>query len=145
MRLLFLPKMAKLALWMGDIHVAEQYASESLLWATQGSGSDRDDEDAIHDGNMVLGLIALRRGDKERARQHLLASAQTEGSLEMRMGGPNLTLADALFKAGDRETVIEYLEGCGMFWRRGRSKLKEWIERIRRGEDPEFDTTHLSS
>lgn len=145
MRLLFLPKMAKLALWMGDFDRAEQYASESLRWATQRSGTDRDDEDAIHDGNMVLGLIALQRGHKERAKEHLVASAHTQGSLEMRMGGPNLTLADALFKAGEREAVIEYLDGCGMFWRRGRSELQKWIERIRRGEDPQFDITHLSS
>jgi hypothetical protein len=144
-RLLFIPRMAKLALWIGDIGKAERYASETLHLTAQSSGIPVDSDEAIHDGNMVLGLVALRRRDKERAKQHLLASVRTAGSLEMKMGGPNLTLADELLKIGEREAVIEYLEGCRIFWRRERGELGKWIEKIRKGEDPEFDISHFSS
>ena len=104
-----------------------------------------DMEEAIHDGNLVLGLVALRHGDKERAKQHLLASVRTEGSFEMKMVGPNLSLAHELLKAGERETVLEYLDGCKCFWRGERGELEHWKARIRNGEDPEFDGLYFSA
>jgi len=136
--------MAKQAFWIGDIDRAERYASEALRLTAQRASVAQDDDDAIHDAHMVLGLVALRHGDKEGAKQHLLASVRTAGSLEMRMGGPNLTLADELLKIGESEVVIQYLEGCRVFWRGEKGELGRWIERIRRGEDSEFDITYFS-
>jgi hypothetical protein len=144
-RLLLLPKMAKLALWMGDADKAERYASEILRLTMRPRSGRLDCEEAIHDGNMVLGLLALRRGDKEGAKEHLLASVHTDGSLEMAMIGPNLTLANELLRAGEREVVLEYLEMCRTFWSGGRKVLERWISQIRRGEDPAFDLLYFSS
>lgn len=145
-RLPFLPQMAKLALWVGDADKAERYASEALglILPPQVDPFDTSAE-AIHDANMVAGLVALRRGDLERAKQSLLASARTRGSRELRMIGPNLTLANELLKKGEREVVVEYLQGCRSFWSTGQKLLEKWIEQIRSGENPEFDPLLLSS
>jgi hypothetical protein len=144
-RLLFLPRMAKRALWAGDVGRAEQCASEILRLTLRPGRVPFDMEEAIQDGNLVLGLVALRHGDKERAKQHLLASVRTEGSFEMKMVGPNRSLAHELLKAGERETVLEYLDGCKFFWRGERGELENWKARIRNGEDPEFDGLYFSA
>ena len=59
-RLEFLPRLAKLTFWAGDADKAERYAKEAVS-LLPGDG------EATHDGNMILGLVALRRGDTERA------------------------------------------------------------------------------
>jgi hypothetical protein len=87
---------------------------------------------------MVLSLIALRQGDKDRAKEHLLASARTEGFLEMNISGPNLALANELLKLGERDAVAEYLGSCRAFWSPGRATLDKWIDQLRAGEDPDF-------
>lgn len=102
-------------------------------------------EEAVHHGDMVLGLIALRRGDKVRAKEHLLASAHTEGYLEMEMIGPNLTLANELLRAGEREVVAKYLETCRAFWSGGWGIVDKWIAEIRKGATPNFDPLYFSS
>jgi len=130
-----------LEMWAGPSNAHPKY-----LRLTLGRGRvSIDMEEAIHDGNLVLGLVALRHGDKERAKQHLLASVRTEGSFEMKMVGPNLSLAHELLKAGERETVLEYLDGCKCFWRGERGELEHWKARIRNGEDPEFYGLYFSA
>ena len=141
-RLLFLPEMAKLALWMGNLEKAEQYAAEALHLTRL---SPRDFGEAIHDGNMVLGLVALGRNDAKSAKEHLLAAAGSGGSHEMAFTGPNLTLAAELLRLGEREVVVEYLRAIRTFWVRGRNLLDEWIRRIQSGEDVKFDLLYFCS
>lgn len=143
-RLLLLPRMAKLSLWLGDPEKAEAYASE-ILRLTGARGGRLEREGAIHDGHMVLGLLALRRGDKARAGAHLLDSARIDSSPEMKMIGPNLTLANELLRAGERQAVSEYLDMCRTFWPGGRKALGQWIAQIRAGQDPMFDPLYFSS
>jgi hypothetical protein len=84
-RVLFLPNRAKLALWAGDTDKAERYASEALH-----SIAGRDIEEAVHDGNMVLGLIALRQRDKDRAKEYLLEveiSVPRQAAAELALDG----------------------------------------------------------
>jgi hypothetical protein len=132
--------MAKLAMWLNQLDKAEQYASEALkLIRPQWADDPFDDSgDAIHDVNMIAGLIALRRDDLGGAKQFLLASAETSGSRALRMLGPNLTLAHELLKRGEREAVVQYLQRCRVFWRLGIRALDEWIDQIRDGAMPDF-------
>ncbi|MGB2603885.1 MAG: hypothetical protein WBC78_09830 [Candidatus Sulfotelmatobacter sp.] len=138
-RLPFLPRVAKLALWFGDAEKAERYASEALSLILPPSGDPFDTSaEAIHDAHMVAGIVVLRRGDIQRAKEHLLASASTRGSQELKMLGPNLTLADELLKRGERDVVVQYLDQCRQFWKVGNHRLAAWIAQIRNGESPDF-------
>ena len=142
LRLDLLPQVAKLALWAGEVDKAKEYAGEILVLVPAGTAVGGGDE--IHDGNMVLGLIALQAGDTEKAKRHLLESAQIMGSTEMRMTGPNLSLASELLKRNEIDAVIKYLEECKRFWFFGRKQLDIWIEMLRNGERLEFDPIYLS-
>jgi hypothetical protein len=138
-RLALLPRMAKLAMWLNQPDKAEEYASEALKLIRPQRADDPFDEggDAIHDVNMVAGLLALRRGDLGGAKQFLLASAETRGSRALRMLGPNLTLAHELLKQGERDVVVQYLERIRAFWM-GVKALDIWVKQIRNGEMPDF-------
>lgn len=141
-RLEFLPRLAKLAFWAGDANKAEQYAREAVR--LEPPGDPVSDGEATHDGNMVLGLIALQRGDVDQAKRHLIESSRTSGSGYMSITGPNLSLANELLKHNEYQTVIEYLRDCQRFWIDGRKTLDRWIEAIRDGTDPQFDPVHFS-
>jgi hypothetical protein len=141
-RLEFLPQAAKLAFWTGDTKAAEEYAAEALR--LERSHGPSGDGEATHDGNMVLGLVALEHGNTERAKMHLLESTNTNVSGSMRMTGPNLSLASELLKRNEHEVVISYLQECKRFWIDGRNTIDAWIETIRNSENPKFDPLHLS-
>jgi hypothetical protein len=140
-RLVFLPEMAKLALWLADLDKADRYASEVLgLLSPRQSNLVETEGKAIHDANMVLGVLAVMNGDLERAKACLLASARTEwSSFEARMMGPNLTLAYDLAKLGERQVVTQYLETCPFFRTRQHSGItSKWIAEIHDGRVPDF-------
>lgn len=141
-RLEFLPRLAKLAFWAGDTNKAEQYAKEAV--DLEPPGDPVGDGEATHDGNMVLGLIALQRGDIDQAKRYLIESSRTSGSGYMSMTGPNLSLANELLKCNERQVVIGYLRECQRFWVDGRKTLDAWIEKIREGKDPQFDPLQFS-
>jgi hypothetical protein len=141
-RLEFLPRLAKLAFWAGATNKAEQYSKEAV--ALEPPGDPVSDGEATHDGNMVLGLVALQHGDVEQAKRHLIESSHTSGSGYMRFTGPNLSLANELLKRNERQVVIDYLRECRRFWVDGRKVLDTWIEKIRDGNDPQFDPLHFS-
>lgn len=65
---------------------------------------------------MVLGLVALKRGNIVDAKRYLLESGKTKGSPVLGSFGPDFMLAHALLDAGERETVAEFLTECKGFW-----------------------------
>lgn len=111
-RLTALPDLAKQAYAAGDLGKASSYAAE-LLAAPE---SFWDYGDANYTGNMVLGLVALKRGNIVDAKRYLLESGKTKGSPVLGSFGPDFTLAHALLDAGERETVAEFLTECKSFW-----------------------------
>ena len=66
--------------------------------------------DAVFEANMLLGKIALRRGDKKAAGRNLLAAADTPGSERIRRGEFEMNLPRALVDWGERRTVAEFFE-----------------------------------
>jgi hypothetical protein len=92
--------------------------------------------DAIHAGNTILGLVALRAGDLEAARNHLIASAPDGGSPVLDGLGPSMRLAAAMLEAGERDAVLRYFERCAKFWESGGERLEKWSEIARSGGAP---------
>lgn len=132
----YLARMTRTAYAAGDMAKADRYAKDALEAAKQGvfwwTG------DAIHQGNMVLGRLALRRGDVEAAKKYLLLAGKTPGSSTLAAIGPSMVLAKELLDRGEAAAVLEYLGECGEFWNGNRGKLAEWIVLIRGGLKPDF-------
>ncbi len=125
------------ALATGADDKAAAYANEWLSGARE-NPEDWSYGNAVHDGHVTLGLVALRRDDIATARRELLEAAQTPGSPQLNSFGPDMTLANELLKHGEREAVLEYLTLCRKFWKVGGSRLDSWSDAIRKGETPVF-------
>jgi len=132
-----LGEVATLALEAGETAKAQQYASELLLSAPKFK-NDWNYGNALHVGNIVLGRIALERGDIAGAKEHLLAAGQTPGSPQLNSFGPNMMLAKGLLEKGEREVVLTYLQSCEKFWKMGGDELKAWTATIKGGGRPDF-------
>lgn len=130
-----LPKLAKAAVAAGALDKASLYANELLTSAQAG---DWNDGNAIHDGNMVRGLVALHSGNVEQAAKDLIEAGKTTGSPQLNSFGPNMTLASELLEKGQRDAVLEYLTLCKKFWTLGADRLDAWIDAIRTGGKPDF-------
>jgi hypothetical protein len=131
-----LARLAHTALAAGNLEKAGRYANEALAESKHGvfwwTG------DAIHQGNIVLGRLALLNGNVAEARRYLLLAGQTPGSTLLASQGPNMALARDLLERGESAAVLQYLEECGAFWTGNRGKLAEWTALIRAGLKPDF-------
>jgi tetratricopeptide (TPR) repeat protein len=94
--------------------------------------------EAVLTGHLVLGRLALREGDVEAAKRHLLAAGRTPGSPMLNSFGPSMALADELLREGHREVVLEYFELCRKFWKSGATTLDYWVETVHKGYLPDF-------
>lgn len=132
-----LEKLAPSAFEAGDMAKAEQYATELLQMAPEFKGN-WNYGNAIHKGNIVLGRIALRRGDIAGAKERLLAAGETPGSPQLNSFGPNMTLAKDLLEKGERDVVLAYFEACAKFWEMGGDELRMWTAIVKGGGTPNF-------
>ena len=123
---------AKAAFEAGDFEKAEAYARELLDRASPAPHQ----WDAIHIGNLVLGRIALRTGDIEKAKSHLIESVRTEGWPDLCSFRPRMILAKEFLERGETEVVLRYLELCSVVGIHGRVQLTRWVELIKQGEMP---------
>ncbi len=135
-----LAPLAKAAVAAGALDKASLYSSELL--ATVGAG-DWNDGNAVHDGNMVRGLVALRSGNVEQAAKDLIEAGKTTGSPQLDSFGPNMILASELLEKGQRDAVLEYLSLCKNFWKLGGDRLDGWIDVIKSGGKPDFGANLL--
>lgn len=126
---------AKLAVQAGALDDAARYAQELLDSAPSGGWNSGN---AIFFGNMILGQVALRRGDKETAKSRLLAAGKTKGSPNLGSFGPNMTLAKELIEAGDRDTPVAFFELCRSFWKMDNGNLDRWSALTAVGKVPDF-------
>jgi hypothetical protein len=131
-----LPRMARAAYAAGDWARAEGVANEALDAAQRGvfwwTG------DAIHQGNMILGRLALHQNKLDLAKKYLIAAGKTPGSSTLASQGPSMQLAKDLLDRGETATVLEYLDLCAQFWSANRGKLQEWTVLIRANIKPDF-------
>lgn len=144
---LFLPRLAKLALEAGMNKKAEEYATRALQLAPkyetryvlEDGAPVSNSGEAVCWGHLVLGRLALQRGEMVAAKDHLLRAGQTFGSPNLDTWGPNMSLARELLKADERETVLQFLEECKTFWKSDRGRLAKWADEIRSGMIPDFE------
>jgi tetratricopeptide (TPR) repeat protein len=132
-----LTELARTAFSAGTTSEAKAYAQELLSSAPSWEGN-WNQGNAIHCGNVVLGLLALSAGSIEEAKGHLLASGQTRGSPQLNSFGPSMRLARDLLEQGEREVVLEYLELCTRFWKMDMGRLAAWKLAIGNGGIPDF-------
>jgi hypothetical protein len=133
-----LPPAARTAFDAGEMAKAKAYATELLMeFARDKEGYGYGE--AMHYGNIILGRVALKEGNVEKARVHLLVAGQTPGSPTLNTFGPDLELAIELLAKGEKETVVQYLHLCANFWEGERERLNKWEAIIRKGGTPDFD------
>ena len=71
---------------------------------------------AIHDGNQFLGLIRLRFGDIDGAKEFLIRAGLSPGSPQLDSIGPQMLLARRLFQRGETGVVLKYIDLVARFW-----------------------------
>jgi hypothetical protein len=140
-RYLLLPGLSKASYAAGEVTEAFSYANELLAAASM--HPEWAQGDAIHQGNIVLGRVALARGDITSARVHLLAAGRTPGSPVQKSFGPSMALAKELLDKNEREVVVQYLSECSQFWAMDRGRLSEWTALINQGKIPDFGSNLL--
>ena len=135
-RTALLPRLARTAFGAHQWQKAESYANETIEAARHGefwwTG------DAVHQGNIVLGRLALARDDVQAADRYLLEAGKAPKSMSLTTFGPNMALARGLLERGERDVVIQYLEECRALWTADRGKLAEWLALARAGLKPDF-------
>src|SRR5277367_1350381 len=108
-----LSEVAAAAYDAGDYDKAETYANELLSDASQ-YRTNWNYGNAIFHGNLILGLVALKRDNNvSQADSYLLAAGRTPGSPQLMSFGPNMSLAKDLLAAGEQDAVLEFLDECG--------------------------------
>ena len=136
-RFIHLNDAAKETFNVGEFEAAREYARELLALAPL-FPDDWNYGNAIHDGHLVLGRLALREGRRDEAKRRLIISGKTPGSPQLDTFGPNLRLAEDLLKDGERDVVIEYFKLCSKFWENEDGRLDRWTREISQGTIPDF-------
>jgi hypothetical protein len=136
-KVLGLRYLSEKAIRAGNLEKAESRAKE-LLSLAEAYKSDFPRGNIIHDGNTLLGSIAMKKNKIEDARNYLRLAGSTPGSPQLNSFGPNMTLANDLLYVGERETVVEYFELCRKFWQMDFGKLDYWTAQVRAGQIPDF-------
>ena len=85
--------------------------------------------------NMLLGKIAMRRGDKRKAGMYLLEAANSPRSEQLSYIQILMELPRSLIDWGERDTVASFLERCATF-NFDKKQLTEWADQIRHGVNP---------
>ena len=136
-RMLSLGKAAKESFNRGFYDEARQYALELRELAPKLARNVNSGQ-AVQDFNLVLGRLALKDGQMEQAKAHLLAAGHSSGSPVMGSFGPNMSLAKDLLEKGETETVLQYFDLCRAFWKSHPEKLDRWAAEVKAGSIPDF-------
>jgi hypothetical protein len=119
----------------------DREAADLALRAIAASASFEQDwnyGNALHAGHTVLGLLALKAGDAEKALEHLQPSANVRGSPQLKSFGPSMQLAKELLMDGKSEAVLAFFDQCRQFWKLGGLWLDVWTDKVKRGLVPNF-------
>lgn len=129
-RMYLLVNATKMAFAAGEAKKAESYATELLSTSSHGH--------AVHHGNVILGRLALKAGDIDKAKEHLIAAGKVAGSPTLNSFGPNMALAKDLLEKGETEVVLEYFELCSHFWQDRQGRLEQWTKEVENGNMHDF-------
>ena len=141
-RFIILPKLTKTAIEIGLFAEAENYANELLLLAEEFE-TDWNYGNAIHDANIILGMVSLHSNQIKDAKSYLLEAGKSPGSPQLRTLGPNMMLAEPLLEKGEKRVVIEYFELLKKVWEHDDGRLDSWIAAVKGGGKPYFEPNLL--
>ena len=112
--------------------------AEELSKIAKSFSWDTEYGNAVHYSHLVIGRIALHRGDLEGAKSHLLEAGKAPSSPQLAAFGPDMTLAQELLARGESAAVLEYLAECEKLWSARPDPLNEWEMAIRSNAIPDF-------
>jgi hypothetical protein len=116
---------------------ARAAADEALMLAS-GQPEHPDYSNTVMIAHHILGLLAFREGDRQRAVEHMNESARVppldESAFESNMVW--LKLTNYLLKAGERDSVVQFLEAYAKISPRQRERLLEDAAAIRDARMP---------
>jgi tetratricopeptide (TPR) repeat protein len=126
-----------------DLKEAKRLAEEKLEKNTATASWKKGD--LVNRTNTILGRVALREGDMEKAKIYLQRSSETTGSPVLNSFGPSYVLAKELLKEGEKKAVLDYLDSIALFWiqpsdrtkQEKRALLKKWKKIIESGGVPD--------
>ena len=95
---------------------------------------------AVHHANLILGRVALKEGNIEKAKEYLLKAGDTPGSPQISSFGPNMMLAKELLEQGEKATVLAYFSLCKIFWigPQASETIEKWGKEVKGGVIPAF-------
>ena len=95
---------------------------------------------SVHLTHTYRGLVALDKNDRETAKLELLKSAMVRKSPMVSTFGPNMELALALLKLGERDVVLTFLKRCRKIWYLPFRLFfaRKWERQIKEGIIPDF-------
>ena len=121
----------------GKIDDAQKHAEE-LMALLPGFRQNREYGGALCDANLVLGRVAVHKGNLEDAKRYLIAAAQSPATPDLVNNGPNMSLAKDLLEKGEKQAVLDYFELCRKLWTNGGAQLDQWSQQVRDGKTPDF-------
>lgn len=145
-----LQDLARVALEADAPEKARQYATQLLKIAAH--HREKTFGNFVHRGHSILGRLALRDGDVEAAKRHLIQAAQAPRSPQLNSYGPRMILAHELLALGEQQIVLDYMETCRKFcatsglggrlesWtnEKRKAELTRWITDVSQGRTPDF-------
>lgn len=90
----------------------------------------------------VLGRLAAANGDLKEAKTHLMASVTMPASIKNALFDPNMTLAQDFYDAGDKASVVEFLEASREVWKADHGRIDRMISFVKKA--PSADLVQLS-
>ncbi len=117
---------------------ARQYANDALALAGAHEQAVRDN-DVVYRSETVLGVLALKDGDRQAAVEHMQAAGAAPVSDPGRYAsrfGLRSRLAEYLLRAGERASVADYLEKSAERMGIDRDQLLKDAAQVRQGMMP---------
>jgi tetratricopeptide (TPR) repeat protein len=137
-RAALLPDLGEQYLAAGNTAKAAEAARE-LLASDQDKNNPGYGSNPFFTANLLLGRIELKQGDAADAARWLLAAGHAYTSQPAYSQGPtDWRLVRDLLDAGDRDSVLAYLNLLRDNWKNDNGRLDTWVSAIRSGGTPDF-------
>ena len=120
----------------GDDEAAERDSRRLLAAASK-------NPNAFSVAEIVLGRVAAAKGDLVEAKRHLMASITMPASIKNASFQPNMTLAQELYDAGEKDAVIQFLEASRALWKFDRGRIDRMISFVKKA--PSADLVRLAN
>lgn len=119
----------------GDDAAAERDANLLLSMAPKNAN-------AYNAAQTTLGRIAASKGDLSEAKSRLMASVRVPAAIKNPVFQPEMTLAQDIYDAGDKDAVLEFLEASRTVWKFDRGRIDRMVSFVKKA--PTVDLVQLS-